>query len=57
MATAATTTIAEVEEPILPAGGIDPDDVHLSGIYVHRLVVVPPAPVGLWSAKREERRR
>ena len=37
-------TIVEVEEDILPRGAIDPDDVHLPGIFVHRLVKVPPAP-------------
>jgi 3-oxoacid CoA-transferase A subunit len=57
MATAATCTIAEIDEAILPAGGIDPDDVHLPGIYVHRLVQVPPEPDGLWPTKRQERRR
>jgi 3-oxoacid CoA-transferase subunit A len=30
-------TIAEVDE-LVPAGQIDPDDVHLPGIYVHRIV-------------------
>lgn len=30
-------TIAEVDE-LVPAGSIDPDDVHLPGIYVHRIV-------------------
>jgi 3-oxoacid CoA-transferase subunit A len=29
--------VAEVEE-IVPAGGLDPDGIHLPGIYVHRLV-------------------
>jgi 3-oxoacid CoA-transferase A subunit len=48
MATAARVTIVEVEEDILPRGAIDPDDVHLSGIYVHRLVKIPPAPAGWW---------
>jgi 3-oxoadipate CoA-transferase alpha subunit len=57
MATAARVTIAEIDEPILPAGAIDPDDVHTPGIYVHRLVQVPPAPEGLWPAKRQEKRR
>jgi 3-oxoacid CoA-transferase A subunit len=57
MATAAACTIAEIEEPVVPTGSIDPDDVHLSGIYVHRLVLVPPAPEGLWPVKREERSR
>ncbi len=39
MATAAETAIAEVEE-LVPLGGIDPDDVHLPGIFVHRMAVV-----------------
>jgi 3-oxoadipate CoA-transferase, alpha subunit len=37
MATAATTTIAEVLE-VLPAGGLDPEAVVTPGIYVDRLV-------------------
>jgi len=39
MASAAKLTIAEVDE-LVPNGGIDPDDVHLPGIYVHRIVEV-----------------
>src|SRR3954451_3963390 len=57
MATAARVTIAEVDEDILPAGAIDPDQVHTSGIFVQRVVKVPPAPEGLWPARRQERRR
>lgn len=57
MATAARVTIAELEEPIVGAGTIDPDAVHLSGIYVHRLVEVPPAPEGIWPMRRQERKR
>lgn len=38
MATAAKVCIAEVEE-IVEVGEIAPDDVHLPGIYVHRLVL------------------
>jgi len=57
MATAARCTIVEIEDPIVPAGAIDADDVHLPGIYVHRLIQVPPEPDGLWPAKRQERRR
>jgi 3-oxoacid CoA-transferase subunit A len=34
---AGKTTIAEVDT-LVPAGSIDPDDVHLPGIYVHRVV-------------------
>jgi 3-oxoacid CoA-transferase subunit A len=37
MATAAPMCIAEVEE-IVPVGTIDPDTVHLPGIYVKRLI-------------------
>ena len=37
MATAAETTVAEVEE-LVDVGTIDPDCVHTPGIYVHRIV-------------------
>ncbi len=57
MATAARCTIVEVDQPILAAGAIDPDDVHTPGLYVHRLVQVPPEPEGLWPSKRQERQR
>ncbi len=57
MATAARLAIAEVEEPILPAGAIDPDAVHTPGIFIHRLVEIPPPPAGLWPQKRQERVR
>lgn len=40
-AMAGTVCIAQVEE-LVPAGRIDPDDVHLPGIYVHRIVEVGP---------------
>jgi 3-oxoacid CoA-transferase subunit A len=36
-ATAATITVAEVEE-IVPAGSLDPDQIHTPGIYVDRLI-------------------
>ena len=39
MATAAETTIVEVDQ-LVPLGAIDPDDVHLPGVFVHRLVEV-----------------
>ena len=39
MASAAGTTIAEVDE-LCAIGDIDPDDVHLSGLFVHRVVEV-----------------
>ena len=57
MATAARVTIVEVDEDIVPAGGIDPDMVHTPGIYVSRIVKVPPPPKGLWPIRRQERRR
>ncbi|TAF95373.1 MAG: CoA transferase subunit A [Bacteroidetes bacterium] len=36
MAKAGNITIAEVEH-LVPAGEIDPDDVHVAGVYVHRI--------------------
>ena len=48
MAMAARVTVVEVEAPILPRGAIDPDDVHLPGIYVQRMAVIPPPPEGWW---------
>lgn len=39
MATAAAVTIVEADS-VLPLGAIDPDDVHLPGIFVHRIVEV-----------------
>ncbi len=39
MASAAKTTILEADE-LVPLGAIDPDDVHLPGIFVHRVVEV-----------------
>lgn len=39
MATAARTTVVEADE-LVELGAIDPDDVHLPGIYVHRLIEV-----------------
>ena len=37
VAKAARITIAEVEE-LVPAGALDPDEVHLPGIYVQRVI-------------------
>lgn len=37
VAKAATVTIAEVEE-LVPAGALDPDEIHLPGIYVQRVI-------------------
>ena len=36
MAMAGRITIAEVEE-LVPAGQLDPDQIHTPGIYVHRI--------------------
>jgi 3-oxoacid CoA-transferase subunit A len=41
VAMAGRVTIAEVDE-LVPAGTIDPDDVHLPGIYVDRIVRLSP---------------
>lgn len=41
MATAAPMCIAEVEE-IVPVGSLDPDAIHLPGIYVKRLICGAP---------------
>ena len=38
VAMAGRTTVVEVEE-ILPLGALDPDAIHLPGIYVHRIVL------------------
>ena len=48
MATAARTVIAEVEEEILPRGEMDPNQVHTSGLFVQRMVRIPPPPEGFW---------
>ncbi len=39
-AMAGAITIAEVDE-LVPIGGIDPDDIHLPGIFVQRVIHVP----------------
>ena len=54
MAMAAKVTIAEVEEDILPTGAFDPDHIHTAGIFVHRLVRIPPAPDGIWQPAPRE---
>jgi 3-oxoacid CoA-transferase subunit A len=41
MATAGKVCIAEVEE-IVPVGTLDPDGVHLPGIYVNRMILGAP---------------
>jgi 3-oxoadipate CoA-transferase alpha subunit len=44
MATAARCTIVETEQ-ILPIGELDPNQVHTPGIYVHRMVQIPPGGI------------
>ena len=39
-ATAGKVTIAEVEE-LVEVGGLDPENVHTPGVFVHRVVVAP----------------
>jgi 3-oxoacid CoA-transferase subunit A len=41
MATAGKVCVAEVEE-IVPVGSLDPDAIHLPGIYVQRLILGSP---------------
>jgi len=41
MATAGRICVAEVEE-VVPVGSIDPDHIHLPGIYVKRMIVGAP---------------
>ena len=42
MAMAATITVVEVENDIVEVGEIEPDQIHLPGIYVNRIVRIPP---------------
>lgn len=37
----AAHTIVEVEEPIVPAGELDPDQIHTPGVVIERLVQIP----------------
>jgi 3-oxoacid CoA-transferase subunit A len=39
-ATCGKVCVAEVEE-IVPLGSLDPDAIHLPGIYVHRIITGP----------------
>jgi len=50
MATAARMTVVEVEE-MVEQGALDPDQIHTPGIYVKRMIVVPPG-----TTKRIEQR-
>lgn len=44
MATAARCTIVETEE-IVPIGSFDPGEIHTPGIYVRRMVQIPPGGI------------
>jgi 3-oxoacid CoA-transferase A subunit len=46
MAMAARITIVEVENDIVAAGELDPDQIHVPSVYVDRLVHIPPD--GIW---------
>jgi 3-oxoacid CoA-transferase subunit A len=51
-AMAARITIVEAEQ-VVPAGALDPDRIHLPGIYVHRVVALSPEQA---NRKRIEKR-
>jgi 3-oxoacid CoA-transferase A subunit len=42
MAMAARITVVEVESEIVEVGELDPDQIHVPGVYVDRLVKIPP---------------
>ena len=37
----------EVENEIVPVGDLDPDQIHTPGVYVNRIVRIPPD--GIWA--------
>ena len=42
MGMAARVTVVEVEDQIMELGALEPDQVHLPGIYVNRIIQIPP---------------
>ena len=42
MAMAARVTLVEVENPVVSTGELDPDDIHVPGVYVDRIVEISP---------------
>ncbi len=50
MAMAARITLVEVETPVLQPGCLDPDEIHLPGVYVNRVVEIPPGRLFLQGA-------
>jgi 3-oxoacid CoA-transferase A subunit len=51
MATAATTTIVEVEQAVERVGAFDPDQIHTPGLYVDSIVQIPAD--GFFAVARE----
>ena len=47
MAMAARITVVEVENDIVSAGELDPDQIHTPGVHVDRIVHIPPD--GIWA--------
>ena len=47
IATAAKITVVEVENEIVEAGELDPDQIHTPGVYVDRIVRIPAD--GIWA--------
>jgi len=47
MCGAARITVAEVDE-VVPLGDLAPDQVHVAGVYVQRVVVRPSKPAASW---------
>ena len=47
MAMAGKITVVEVENDIVAVGEMDPDQVHTPGVYVDRIVHIPPD--GIWA--------
>ena len=46
MAMAAKVTVVEVENDVLEIGELEPDNIHVAGIYVDRIVRIPED--GIW---------
>ena len=55
MAMAAKCTLVEIEGDIVELGAMDPNQVHTPGIFVDRVVKIPPPPEGLWTDPSERR--
>jgi len=43
MAMAARITVVEVENDVVSVGELDPDSIHVPGVYVNRIVCIPEA--------------